>query len=289
MKDYYFTLGLKATATQSEIKKAYRTLALKYHPDRNKSPDAQEKFIEITEAYDVLTSGSAKTAPITGSTNYSSTPPPKTKKSYEKVYSAPTDPEEYEEWLKAVRERARRESDMKFGKFKKKRKITERQAYQEFAKRYINPLMLVLVLISSTMILNHFLPDITVDGKIIGYYSTVAGKRRNIYSYYVETTAGDVKLEPYEQEVIQGRNYEELVITKTRILNYVKYFYAKEDSRKVIYYNMGISMSDFPKVHIFIVLVCLLNYYIKLEQLNYFLCAIIMIVAFNELILSCAN
>jgi molecular chaperone DnaJ len=53
-KDYYEILGVPKNATLEEIKKAYRNLALKYHPDRNKSPDAEEKFKEISEAYAVL-------------------------------------------------------------------------------------------------------------------------------------------------------------------------------------------------------------------------------------------
>jgi len=53
-KDYYDILGVKKDATQEEIKQAFRKLALKYHPDRNKEPGAEEKFKEIQEAYSVL-------------------------------------------------------------------------------------------------------------------------------------------------------------------------------------------------------------------------------------------
>lgn len=53
-KDYYKILGVSRSATDDELKKAYRKLALKYHPDKNKSPEAEEKFKEIGEAYDVL-------------------------------------------------------------------------------------------------------------------------------------------------------------------------------------------------------------------------------------------
>jgi len=54
-KDYYETLGVKKDATPEEIKKAYRKLALKYHPDRNSSDDdTEKKFKEINEAYQVL-------------------------------------------------------------------------------------------------------------------------------------------------------------------------------------------------------------------------------------------
>lgn len=53
-KDYYEILGVPRNATQKEIHAAYRKLARKYHPDVNKSPEAEEKFKEIGEAYEVL-------------------------------------------------------------------------------------------------------------------------------------------------------------------------------------------------------------------------------------------
>src|SRR5881397_2026692 len=54
-QDYYAVLGVPASATQDEIKKQYRKLAAKHHPDKNPSdPKAAERFKEISEAYQVL-------------------------------------------------------------------------------------------------------------------------------------------------------------------------------------------------------------------------------------------
>src|ERR671931_813688 len=55
MADFYGVLGVSRDATDDEIKKAYRKLAMQYHPDRNNgAKEAEEKFKAITEAYDVL-------------------------------------------------------------------------------------------------------------------------------------------------------------------------------------------------------------------------------------------
>ncbi|KAI6228625.1 DnaJ domain-containing protein [Aphelenchoides fujianensis] len=53
-KDYYKVLGVAKGATDDEIKKAYRKMALKFHPDKNKEAGAEAKFKEVAEAYDVL-------------------------------------------------------------------------------------------------------------------------------------------------------------------------------------------------------------------------------------------
>ena len=53
-RDYYDVLGVDKSASEAEIKSAFRKLAKKYHPDLNKEPDAAEKFKEVQEAYDVL-------------------------------------------------------------------------------------------------------------------------------------------------------------------------------------------------------------------------------------------
>ena len=61
-RDYYEVLGIKKDAEQSEIKKAYRRLVKKYHPDVNSEDDAEGKFKEVQEAYEVLSDESKRSA-----------------------------------------------------------------------------------------------------------------------------------------------------------------------------------------------------------------------------------
>ncbi len=53
-RDYYEVLGVEKNASQDDIKRSFRKLAFKYHPDRNKAPDAEERFKQISEAYAIL-------------------------------------------------------------------------------------------------------------------------------------------------------------------------------------------------------------------------------------------
>jgi len=62
LEDYFHILGLPAYSSLDDVKKAYRQKARLYHPDINKSPDAIERFIAVTEAYDFLISNFDKVA-----------------------------------------------------------------------------------------------------------------------------------------------------------------------------------------------------------------------------------
>ncbi len=62
MKDYYFILGVASNASLTDIKKAYRVKAAEFHPDRNSSELAPQKFHAVKEAYDVLSDDDARLA-----------------------------------------------------------------------------------------------------------------------------------------------------------------------------------------------------------------------------------
>ena len=62
-RDYYEVLGVEKGASEADLKKAYRRLAMKFHPDRNPDDEkAEEKFKEATEAYEVLTDANKRAA-----------------------------------------------------------------------------------------------------------------------------------------------------------------------------------------------------------------------------------
>ena len=62
-RDYYEVLGVERSASEADMKKAFRRLAMKYHPDRNKEdPDAEQRFKEAKEAYEVLADNQKRSA-----------------------------------------------------------------------------------------------------------------------------------------------------------------------------------------------------------------------------------
>lgn len=117
--DYYKRLGLTKSSTKNEIKKAFRVLALKFHPDKNNSPDAAEKFISINEAYLILFDDIARLKyDKEYDIHYSTKNEPKqsSKSNYE--YSGFND-EELNDWAKKARQQGNEYAKMAFAEFSK--------------------------------------------------------------------------------------------------------------------------------------------------------------------------
>lgn len=101
MKNYYEILGVSKTATADEIKKAYRTLAFKYHPDRNPGDAAaEERFKEINTAYEILGDETKRrNYDLTGQTDYSNSySHAQNSRQYQYTYSSPFGDEEETFW-----------------------------------------------------------------------------------------------------------------------------------------------------------------------------------------------
>ena len=115
IKDYYKILGLEKDASPESIKSAYRQLAKKYHPDINRSPGADEKFIEITEAYEFLTNKNLQKHYV----------------SFEADTIDDLIRAEYERARRAAQENARRYARMKYEKFKKEQEAFKRSGWYD--------------------------------------------------------------------------------------------------------------------------------------------------------------
>lgn len=115
MSNYYDILGVPKTATADEIKKAYRTLAFKYHPDRNPgNAEAEEKFKQITAAYDVLGDESKRRNYDLGgySDNYSYNTSQQSQqhRQYQYTYSNPFGDDNFWEWFDRKQSETSRQS-----------------------------------------------------------------------------------------------------------------------------------------------------------------------------------
>lgn len=138
IKDYHKILGIERDADLESIKKAYRELAKKYHPDINKSPDAHQKFIEITEAYEVLSNSTVRQHYI--SRDYDFT---------DEVIRA-----EFERARRAARENAQRYARMKYEKFRQEQEALKKSGWYDiiliiryFTRLLVFPLIIFCITI----------------------------------------------------------------------------------------------------------------------------------------------
>lgn len=114
MKDYYKILELEFGADILTVKKAYRRLALKYHPDKNKELNASQKFIELTEAYEVLREPVKKSE---YDSLYQAHYGTNTQEQYSEKSNQQTYQRKQQEWADFGREKAKEYSSIPFEEF----------------------------------------------------------------------------------------------------------------------------------------------------------------------------
>lgn len=149
MSNYYETLGVAKTATADEIKKAYRTLAFKYHPDRNPgNAEAEEKFKQISAAYDVLgdeakrrqydmgySTDSYSSSQTAGNQQY--------QRQYQYTYSNPFGDDSFWEWFNSAQFRSRNQQTQNTNNYYNQYDYSNRTSNEPETKRdYFSQLFL---------------------------------------------------------------------------------------------------------------------------------------------------
>ena len=127
--DYYAVLGVHPDSSLSDIRKAYRRLALQHHPDKSKEPDAHERFILINEAYLILSDDEARhrydaerrnqPATYTDAGDRKSEERPENEFRYRTSAGAVFESDDLNSWVRNARAQAKKFSNMSFSDFSK--------------------------------------------------------------------------------------------------------------------------------------------------------------------------
>jgi len=129
---YHQVLGVPESASMQGIKKAYRALAIKYHPDKNAAPDAADQFIRVTEAYEILIGERSR---------------PSSRRSG-RAYTA-------EDLARAAREKAKQYAHMKYEEFKRKNDAFDMPMHSILWPKWVNYIILAFCLV---MMADYYLP-----------------------------------------------------------------------------------------------------------------------------------
>ena len=175
MKDYYKVLGVRSTAHEADIKRAFRQLAIRYHPDKNPAPSAELLFKEINEAYSILND-------------------PQKRAGYDWRRQMPLSDSVNEPNQPQHRDPAYRKPRPK-GPPRK----SERQRMFEMMRRYqptINRITIICFLISMIMVIDYLLPNRLSEEKITKTYShtTKAGRYSTTWHDVVTSKGNQIEL-----------------------------------------------------------------------------------------------
>ncbi len=207
MRAYHLSvLGLDESATKADIKSSYRLLSKRYHPDVNKSPDAQEQFIQIKESYEYLTK----------------TP----------VYD---EPRIYYDQAQAERERWRAE----YRRRVREKIIEKRRLQRELIIKMVSwfkPVAIGILIFNSLLVVDFVLPFRNHEQKIEGInrvYETAGyktGNRRAVYRYD-EMLFNDFIMRFDRGEVIDLDHYDKAIVQATIIFSRPMYAIITVDGK----------------------------------------------------------
>ncbi|MFP5471881.1 MAG: J domain-containing protein [Bacteroidia bacterium] len=184
MKNHYLNiLELSPNATDKDIKKAFRQLALQYHPDKNQSPEANTKFLQICEAYEWLTNPDSRTKKTSATNGYQQ------------------NANDLEERLKKAREILKKRKQIE--------ELEEIKAFFDFKNSFVYKSSKIIYVFSLIMalllIFDHFLKPIKVSGFLKDYYEISSSSRHSndlsLIHYYFQSEKG---LHEFRRYQVQG-------------------------------------------------------------------------------------
>jgi len=168
---YYKILNLNPGASQDEIRRAYRKLVMKYHPDKNPDVKAEEKFLLIKDAYEVLT-GKKQEDPVT------------------RRSSKPTDPEARREHF----EQRVKEAQQRYEEQRKKEFIENELYFRKLTSGFRWKLMkftaIFGILLSTLLIADRYLPRHYTDDNVVAYSFNRANSEEGHQISLIETSSG---------------------------------------------------------------------------------------------------
>jgi len=156
MRNYYEILKVSKNATETEIKKNYRELAKKWHPDRNSSPNSHGIFIEINEAYEILIDS-------------------KKRAEFDKIFFGKQDVKisnEFNDWQKGAKQKAENYANMDFDIFKK-RILDEVKLVAEYSTNFGCLAFILLGVISGISLIIDAALDGNKDLVQVGFFTLI--------------------------------------------------------------------------------------------------------------------
>ncbi len=237
---YYKILGLPSYSTEKEVKKQYRILVMKYHPDRNSDPKAQELFIRITEAYDIIQDNSYTPKAV----------PQSNKTTSDKK-------KEREERMNKARERYKQqEINEKLDNIRFFHALTNGKKWKR-----LKIISIVCSIIALLLILDHFLPHHTTEDELSSYSTNVAKSGSGTLIGAIYTKNGDIHfINDLDYALFGETRY--IDVESSWIFHNPIYVIGKQKTR-INYYTLSFTVYNATYLLIFIFLLPLFTLWYK--------------------------